>query len=170
MRTELKVTAESVDYNFGILPTNDGGKSFNIATEPWQKGSVLWRIPLHDWAGGLGRDRLKGESTYSKANADVSRGILVPPPKLTTFETPVTDYSYEVFYGGYAYGTVPYQGGGRILPDFIASTRLGSKEYFLGGRYVYSFDATYNLTLEKDLGEGNEGADIVTFQIGRAHV
>jgi len=164
-RKEL-ILSDGTEYPFIILPTENGGKGVTLTPQQWQPGhpSEPWRIPLHEWGAGLGRDKLKGEKTYAAANADVSFGMLVPPPLLTEVVAPEAVWGYSNgYYGGFPYGGTSYLSS-TPAPRFVASAKLNSKEYFVGGRYCYSIDAAYNLTLEKDFGSDTEAVDIKVFK------
>lgn len=164
-RTELTLN-DGTEYTFIILPGEDG-KSFELSTKQWQPGDPVnpWRVPLHNWIEGLGQSRLKGTKTYAKSHADVSYSdLLVPPPLLSSIVAQSSTWGYATgYYGGATYGGVPYAGTNPVA-SFIDSAVLNNKVYFIGGRYCYSIDSAYTLTLEKDFGEGAGALGIATFR------
>jgi hypothetical protein len=167
-RSELVVIVSSTDYPFTIQPLEDG-EWFGIEPRTWEDGDPkeAWRVPLHDWDEGLGPDRFKGQKTYAKANADLTNpGIMVPPPLLNTLETSGSNlFNFtppQLRYGGTKpYGAYPYMGG-ISSPEYIAGAELaGTGKYFFGGgRFLYSIDGEYTITLEKDFGSGKQIFDI----------
>ncbi len=147
MVVQLEITdSNGNEYLFEVVRASANADSRSVgikitnefATENSNQ-MLRWKYQLHPFDFGLagGRDILP--RSYIDANADVSNGqYIAPPPKIYTLSMPLGNGCTRI---------VEYNG----------------EIFFLCGQYVYRCNSSYAVTLDRDLGAGVTGTDMVVF-------